>query len=133
MASLLLLEAAIRHAGGSFKSSNRHTAQYPGRRASTCDICLASPLNPVGRYRAAPPCGTGGLPSRGFATHPENASKARMMPRDFLIGVVLAVGSAFPGIAHEGPADQAPSDYVLQRSEERRVGKECRSRWSPYH
>src|SRR6266536_6105270 len=23
--------------------------------------------------------------------------------------------------------------YVLARSEERRVGKECRSRWSPYH
>ena len=23
-------------------------------------------------------------------------------------------------------------DYI-QRSEERRVGKECRSRWSPYH
>ena len=22
---------------------------------------------------------------------------------------------------------------ILQRSEERRVGKECRSRWSPYH
>ena len=27
------------------------------------------------------------------------------------------------------------TDYMLQttRSEERRVGKECRSRWSPYH
>src|SRR5256886_16154512 len=24
-------------------------------------------------------------------------------------------------------------DYVVIRSEERRVGKECRSRWSPYH
>ena len=24
-------------------------------------------------------------------------------------------------------------DYELVRSEERRVGKECRSRWSPYH
>ena len=24
-------------------------------------------------------------------------------------------------------------DNVLHRSEERRVGKECRSRWSPYH
>ena len=24
-------------------------------------------------------------------------------------------------------------DYELARSEERRVGKECRSRWSPYH
>ena len=24
-------------------------------------------------------------------------------------------------------------NYKLARSEERRVGKECRSRWSPYH
>ena len=24
-------------------------------------------------------------------------------------------------------------DEVISRSEERRVGKECRSRWSPYH
>ena len=23
--------------------------------------------------------------------------------------------------------------YLAERSEERRVGKECRSRWSPYH
>ena len=26
-----------------------------------------------------------------------------------------------------------PDEYRLNRSEERRVGKECRSRWSPYH
>ena len=25
------------------------------------------------------------------------------------------------------------SDFLSSRSEERRVGKECRSRWSPYH
>ena len=25
------------------------------------------------------------------------------------------------------------TDYAQERSEERRVGKECRSRWSPYH
>src|SRR2546426_12161434 len=33
-------------------------------------------------------------------------------------------------------ADQSVEDNrraALQRSEERRVGKECRSRWSPYH
>ena len=24
-------------------------------------------------------------------------------------------------------------DFCARRSEERRVGKECRSRWSPYH
>ena len=29
-----------------------------------------------------------------------------------------------------GPASVA---FRLDRSEERRVGKECRSRWSPYH
>ena len=23
--------------------------------------------------------------------------------------------------------------HIIDRSEERRVGKECRSRWSPYH
>ena len=28
---------------------------------------------------------------------------------------------------------KAESQYVYDRSEERRVGKECRSRWSPYH
>ena len=26
-----------------------------------------------------------------------------------------------------------PIDDTIARSEERRVGKECRSRWSPYH
>ena len=29
--------------------------------------------------------------------------------------------------------DQSHAGSSLTRSEERRVGKECRSRWSPYH
>ena len=29
--------------------------------------------------------------------------------------------------------EQAREDVRTLRSEERRVGKECRSRWSPYH
>src|SRR2546421_6418300 len=33
------------------------------------------------------------------------------------------------GQVDDGQRDGRP----LQRSEERRVGKECRSRWSPYH
>src|SRR5690554_7344768 len=28
---------------------------------------------------------------------------------------------------------QSLTDHLVERSEERRVGKECRSRWSPYH
>ena len=36
---------------------------------------------------------------------------------------------------HDSSAAYAPpaSDDWVSRSEERRVGKECRSRWSPYH
>ena len=33
-------------------------------------------------------------------------------------------------------ANKIPNAYLftgIRRSEERRVGKECRSRWSPYH
>ena len=29
--------------------------------------------------------------------------------------------------------EKAPMPIDSKRSEERRVGKECRSRWSPYH
>src|SRR2546425_12894916 len=35
------------------------------------------------------------------------------------------------GDAHDGGG--ALASYADVRSEERRVGKECRSRWSPYH
>ena len=34
-------------------------------------------------------------------------------------------------ITVEGFSEEAAKSYI--RSEERRVGKECRSRWSPYH
>ena len=33
----------------------------------------------------------------------------------------------------EAAAPAAPKKESVFRSEERRVGKECRSRWSPYH
>ena len=36
-----------------------------------------------------------------------------------------------PHASPPGPNTPMPSGIV--RSEERRVGKECRSRWSPYH
>ena len=48
---------------------------------------------------------------RGFATKKD----AQQWERDFL---------------HK---QSASMDMKFARSEERRVGKECRSRWSPYH
>ena len=32
-----------------------------------------------------------------------------------------------------GTVTDIDGNFSLNRSEERRVGKECRSRWSPYH
>ena len=47
------------------------------------------------------------------------------------LGIGWAVG--FLGLAKGISAAYALSDAATIRSEERRVGKECRSRWSPYH
>ena len=49
-------------------------------------------------------------------------------------GIILIVASVFMNI----PSDKKTEEILAvlpgaNRSEERRVGKECRSRWSPYH
>ena len=51
--------------------------------------------------------------------------------------VFTRIGREIAVAVKEGGADPANNsklrDVVAKRSEERRVGKECRSRWSPYH
>ena len=46
-------------------------------------------------------------------------------------GVALVTGTATP--EERAQAQELSRSYPSIRSEERRVGKECRSRWSPYH
>ena len=42
--------------------------------------------------------------------------------------------TAFAIVVDQATYDKtAPQIHAYRRSEERRVGKECRSRWSPYH
>src|SRR3712207_6893235 len=53
----------------------------------------------------------------------ERSSIVEVMDVD---GVAVVVTRFTPDF-HDLPS------WVAQRSEERRVGKECRSRWSPYH
>src|SRR5256886_3747045 len=62
--------------------------------------------------------------------------------RAFLFGLAERAGNPPRERAHEQIRRDAVADqhWILQRtanalirSEERRVGKECRSRWSPYH
>ena len=51
----------------------------------------------------------------------------------FLFLTAMIWGAAF--VAQSVSMDYiGPFTFIcLRRSEERRVGKECRSRWSPYH
>ena len=51
------------------------------------------------------------------------AKLALQKPNQFAQAYLLSPVTDIVGIAQQG----------LTRSEERRVGKECRSRWSPYH
>ena len=49
-------------------------------------------------------------------------------------GLLWAVGIFFAYIiVHYQFRDKKIDEKKFDRSEERRVGKECRSRWSPYH
>ena len=52
---------------------------------------------------------------------------------DFSMPAYVDKGETFT-LTPKGVTSPAGSiGYYLLRSEERRVGKECRSRWSPYH
>ena len=49
-------------------------------------------------------------------------------------GIVFGTLLAMMRLSSIKPVAMLAGAYVnLMRSEERRVGKECRSRWSPYH
>ena len=76
--------------------------------------------------------------------HDAVAGISRLLALVCLIGLV----GMLPWLSGKDPAltilratssDREPTPEVLEsirkttRSEERRVGKECRSRWSPYH
>src|SRR3989449_1399092 len=70
----------------------------------------------------------------GVAGGAAQAAAAILQAKDYTI----PEGSAADELADLGQADAGPMVDVEDfdktvRSEERRVGKECRSRWSPYH
>ena len=65
---------------------------------------------------------------------------SKISPYIRFIGVISKTGELLSYYRREGLEpllDQKNTQYqfaqIAIRSEERRVGKECRSRWSPYH
>src|SRR3712207_8299691 len=92
-----------------FSSRRRHTRYW---RDWSSDVC-SSDLPDGGLAISNPQGGTGDGNTEGTTT-PSS-----------LLSVQLEEGS------EDGPSNI--DRLVENRSEERRVGKECRSRWSPYH
>src|SRR3989454_10001660 len=101
----------------------------------------------VGEGELAPARDAGDLPLARFAAQLQPALEQHAQPRgadrmterlEAAVGIdgqlaleVEGAGEDFlpPGAARR----EAEVLHEDQRSEERRVGKECRSRWSPYH
>ena len=56
-------------------------------------------------------------------------------PEEYTVYEILSVaeGGLAPVACLDQPENTCPRAPDCLRSEERRVGKECRSRWSPYH
>src|SRR5256886_15581749 len=70
----------------------------------------------------------------GFATVAEHYE--RVLRTLQALGIELGIGPQ--DIGHPTDPEWGPATLLMYgderfRSEERRVGKECRSRWSPYH
>ena len=65
-----------------------------------------------------------------FRQHNYNADAADRMNR--LFAEITAAPAAIETSRNKALIDEI-KPWLMQRSEERRVGKECRSRWSPYH
>jgi len=66
------------------------------------------------------------------------AAGIRYPGRIDLLFALFDSGTSVAGVLTKSKTASAPVDWCRQhlahgRSEERRVGKECRSRWSPYH
>src|SRR3712207_9248349 len=101
---------------------------------ATTEIYTLSLHDALPIYLLADQCvGQRGLPGVGAAHEGGEAAAVRRLVRG-------GHGSSLPpGCDGTGPAPVAPGmigawrDSRACRSEERRVGKECRSRWSPYH
>ena len=63
--------------------------------------------------------------------------KEAQVLRQFMLNhpdLVLLSDEMYERILFDGQENVSPASFPdIARSEERRVGKECRSRWSPYH
>ena len=76
---------------------------------------------------------------RNNMTNDEGGADPDEYLNEYVVDRVNTLGVAWLGLTvgctqcHDHKYDPLKTKEFYQRSEERRVGKECRSRWSPYH
>ena len=73
------------------------------------------------------------LLERALAQLPEEERRANLEYYSELLDDMLEEGMTEAEATAKLGSPSQIAQSILQRSEERRVGKECRSRWSPYH
>ena len=89
----------------------------------------AWPAKPITLIVPFPPGGPTDVASR-IVAQKMSVALGQSIVIDNRSGASGTVGAA---AAARAPADGYTFVMLATRSEERRVGKECRSRWSPYH
>src|SRR5256886_11437583 len=100
----------VLRSGFFFSSRRRHTRFDCDWSSDVCSSDL------VGHAALLPVVSVTGLPDPGVAFRAATGLEYRI--RAATLGVEYSLERY---------------DFPINRSEERRVGKECRSRWSPYH
>src|SRR3712207_2972553 len=134
--------------GGGLNDSNRPTPERPIRpdRPHTAPKARPSPgptagLESAGRVVLPPDPGVDGpRPHAGPSRRRTGFSAGSLSPRCRVIQVEHLSKTFLdyrrgwvPAVEDVSFACHPGAIFGLLRSEERRVGKECRSRWSPYH
>src|SRR5256885_17270719 len=101
-------------------TSNTTTLGAPGELAGPATHAHPAPAHPAPGHAA-----------QGFLLRIVGAAAFAHLLNDLIQAVLPAV---YPMLKTEFSLSFAQIGWIsLVRSEERRVGKECRSRWSPYH
>src|SRR3989442_8382581 len=100
------------------------TEMTPAQRAYA-DAVMSGPVAATGSAAVVPGAGTIGSPFNVYLRSPALAERLRQL------GEQIRFRSSLPARLNELAILVTARHWT--RSEERRVGKECRSRWSPYH
>src|SRR5882672_1216867 len=107
---------------------DRPNAFAAGRKPETRVVCVTS-----GLMRLMSRDELQGVIAHEIGHH-KNGNPGLMILMGVMMGAIVLLADVFlRGTFYMGGGRRSRSSKDDSRSEERRVGKECRSRWSPYH